>query len=288
MELARVVVIGSGVFGTLAAEELRARGHDATNASRRTGLDLQDVPATMRALERADAVLHTAGPFHAQAPSVARAAAALCVPYVDVSDDRAFSAAVAGLDATSPILTGMSTTPALAEALAALVRARGGEDVACAMYVGGANRQGPATMAFAARSRAAGPPVRVDFPGVGARRAYPAHAFFDGPFHVAVGGLAGLGWRSRVLLRALAPIAARLPRVGRDTAGALVVMAGEAREALHAREGGQRLAVLPAVWAMEEALAGRTPPRPALPRAWVDPEALVGFLARAGFTRTSR
>lgn len=288
MGLAKVLLIGAGVFGTLAASELRARGHTPIVVSRSRGkVDAADEASVTLALHGHDALLHAAGPFRWREAGAARAAAALGVPYVDISDDRAFSASVRAIDARTPLLTGMSTTPAVAEALASRVRARAHGPVACAMYVGGANRQGPATMEFAARSRASGPPIRVRFPGIGRRAAYPAEAFFDGAFHVAVGGVSGIGWRSRPLLRALAPIASRLPRLGFDTAGAIVAMAGEAREGLHAREGGQRLAVLPAIWALEEALAGRAPPRAALPGEWVDPEALLSFLASNGFTRVS-
>lgn len=288
MGLAKVVVVGSGVFGTLAAKELRARGHVATNVSRRTGVDMREVPALMRALERADAVIHAAGPFHAQEPTVARAAAALCIPYADISDDRAFSAGVRALDATSPLMTGMSTTPAVVEALHAVARRRDARSPAtAAMFVGGGNAQGPATMEFAARSRAAGRPIPVDFPVIGKRRAYPARASFDGEFYVSVGGIAGLAWGRRKLFRAIAPYASRFPRLSLDTAGALIVFVGDQREGVYALEEGQRLAVLPAVWAIEEALAGRAPSRSLLSDDWVDPDALLAFLAANGFERVS-
>ncbi|HET6403768.1 MAG TPA: hypothetical protein VFH78_03920 [Candidatus Thermoplasmatota archaeon] len=283
MGAARILILGAGVFGALAAEELRARGHVAACVSRASGVDVRDAASVGRALAGRDALLHAAGPFQEQRAGAARAAADAGVPYVDLSDDRAFSERVRAVDARTPLLTGMSTTPALAEALASRV----GEGATCAMYVGGANRQGPATMAFAARSRLDGPPLDVDFPRLGRRRAYPARAFFDGPYYVAVGGVRGLGWRFRPLLRALAPVAARLPRLGRDTAGALVAMRGARREALVARERGQRLAVLPAVWAIERALAGEAPPRAALPREWVDAEALLAFVAASGVERVS-
>jgi hypothetical protein len=64
-------------------------------------------------------------------------------------------------------------------------------------------------------------------------------------------------------------------------------MVGDHREGVHLLERGQRLAILPAVWAIEEALAGRAPKRAALPREWVDPEALVGFMTRHGVSRVS-
>lgn len=286
----KILVLGTGVFGTLAATELRQRGHAVKTASRRTGVNAREEGSVAAALVGHDAILHAAGPFAHTEPGAARAAAKQGVPYVDLSDDREFSARVRGLDATAPLLTGMSTTPAVADALVALARARtdaSKEKGTCAMYVGGANHQGPATMEFAARSRGHGPSMWVDFPGIGRRRAFPARAFADAEFYVAVGGVSGLGWRFRALTRLLAPYAHRLPRFGSDTAGALVAFVEGRSEALHALEQGQRLAVLPAVYALEEALAGRAPRRAALPHEWVDPVRLVAFLEQNGFTRTS-
>ncbi|HUR67913.1 MAG TPA: hypothetical protein VM370_01605 [Candidatus Thermoplasmatota archaeon] len=286
--IARILLIGRGVFGALAQQELERRGHVVHAVSRASGVDARSATSVTRALDHTDAdvVLHTAGPFQDQLAAAARAAAGRGVPYVDISDDRPFCADVRATQGSVPLLTGMSTTPALVGALAVIVRrADAASPLVGAMYVGGANRQGPATMAFAAQARADGAPTVVDFPGIGRRRAFPSRAFFDGAFYVAVGGLAGMGWRFRPLVRHAARLGAIVPRLGRDTAGALVVRAGAHREALYARERGQRLAVLPAVWALEEALAGRAPKRAALPHEWVDPDTLVTFLVESGSSR---
>lgn len=303
--MARILVIGAGVFGTLAAAELARHGHEAVLASRRRAhlrVDARDEASVAAAVQAsaAEVVLHTAGPFQDQPPAVARSAARLGVPYVDISDDASFSARVAATPARVPLLTGMSTTPAAAEALAtlALARVAAPRAVRCTLYAGGANRQGPATMRFAAQARATGASALVDVPGVGRRRAFPARAWFQPAsgtpqMLVALGGLPGVGWRFRPLVRWGASLGARLPRLGDDTSGALIVDVQDAsgrwaaREALHASRHGQRLAILPALWAIEEVLAGRAPTRACLPREWVDATALVGFLTSHGFERGS-
>lgn len=270
--MARILILGAGNFGSLAAAELAKRGHQST-PMHRPRIDAENEKDVRENAEGFDAILDTAGPFQRRTAAAARAAAALGIPYVDLSDDRAHSTAVAAVEASTPILTGMSTAPALAEALAELARRRdaAGSPAACAMYLGGANKQGPASMAFAVRSRAVGPSVIVDFGPIGKRRAFPSRAYFDGEFFVAVGGISGIGWRFRPLLKLLAPIASKLPRPGFDTAGAVIAFVGDHREGVHLLERGQRIAILPAVWAIEEALAGRAPKRAALPREWVEP-----------------
>lgn len=57
----RVVVTGGqGALGSRVVEQLRARGHHATSASRRTGVDLSTGAGLDAALVGADAVVHTA------------------------------------------------------------------------------------------------------------------------------------------------------------------------------------------------------------------------------------
>lgn len=289
--MARVLVIGAGIFGSLAAAELRARGHEV-RIEHRPAVDADHEASVVDAARGVDAMLHTAGPFQRRTEAAARAAASLAIPYVDLSDERAFSQRVAAVDARSPILTGMSTAPALAEALVTLARRRGrggegGREGSCAMYLGSATRQGPASIAFGVGSRAEGPSIVVDFPGIGRKRAFPARAAFAGAFFVAVGGLGGIAWRFPPVLRLLAPIAAGLPRPGWDKAGALVARVGDRSEAVYAIDRAQRIAILPAIFALEEALAGRTPRRAAQPHAWVDPEALLAFLQASGIQRVS-
>lgn len=303
--LARLLILGAGVFGRLAQAEARARGHEAVCAGRASGEARADadregsVRDALRAA-RADALLHAAGPFRERTDAAARAARAAGVPYADVSEDEKYTRRALDLPPGTPVLPGMSTTPALSHALArrALARAPDAAAVRWAMWSGGGNRQGPATLAFAAEARLSGPCEAIDFPGVGRRTACPAriHASplppgVEGRAVVAVGGLAALGWRSAWLTRRAARLAPLLPRVSRDDSGALVADALDgqgrvlARASLHASWGGQRMAVLPALWALEEAMAGRAPARAAAPWEWVDEERLLSFLVAAGFER---
>ena len=70
----------------------------------------------------ADSVVDAAGPFQNAAPTVARAAIAAGLHYVDLADARDFVAAFPELDATAraaniAALTGASSTPALSNAV---------------------------------------------------------------------------------------------------------------------------------------------------------------------------
>ena len=304
--MARVLILGAGVFGRLARDEARRRGHEASCHGRSTpglGVDADDEASVRAAIAAtgAQALLHTAGPFRGRTPAAARAALDAGIPCTDLSDDGAFTDALLRLPEGVPLLPGMSTTPAVAWALARAVldRAPGAAQVRCALYAAGGNRQGPATLAYAATARLPGRGEPVDFPGVGRRRAYPA-ATHPAPLPVpcrtvvAVGGLAALGWGSRWLATRAAPLGRFMPRVSRGTAGSFVADALDAegrvlaREGLHAPRAGQRMAVLPALWALEEALAGRAPRRPAAPWAWVEPARLLEALRAQGFAREAR
>jgi hypothetical protein len=295
------------VFGHIAAAEAINRGHDVRLASRRSPdlpIDATDTASVQRAIPRAraDAVLLAFGPFQQQPPSAAEAAQRAGVPYADISDEQPFSERVAKLGHGVPLLTGMSTTPAVVEALAALAlrRAPEAQRIDCALYAAAGNRQGPAAVRFGIHARLRGPSRVVDFPGVGRHRAHPARGHFDPAVPgiqsrvlVAFDGLASLGWHLLPLLKPVAPLAARMPRISSDTSTAIVVEAFDAQgaraswEGLFARESGQRVAALPAVWALEQALAGRAPLRGALPKEWVVPDALLSFLVENGLTRVS-
>lgn len=304
--MARILILGAGTFGRLAAELFQGRGHDARIASRSRAdllVDAHDADEVAHAARRvsAHAILQTAGPFQAAPPAAAIAAKRLRLPYADITDDATFAGTVKALGVGAALLTGMSTTPAVAGALAELLRKRKRRTASMrlGLFTGAGNRPGSATFRFASRARLPGAPETVEFPGAGTRRAYPAKAFFGPPAGlpgrtvVAVGGVAGIGWRFRWLSRRAAWLAPRTPTMGRDTTGSLVVdgfnEAGSwvGREGLHAGAGGQRLAVLPAVWALEEAIGGRAPRKAVLPSEWVRPETLVEFLESQGFERTS-
>lgn len=301
--MARILILGTGEFGRLAARELTGDGHACVLASRHhAGLqaDARDADSVRRAIResRADAMLLTLGPYIGLPAEAARAAQEEGVPYADLSDDPAYSARVAALGRGTPLLTGMSTAPAMSQALArlALRSAPEAREIHAALFVGGHNPQGKATLAYAAQARLAAASTVIPFPSSGRRRAFPARAYFDLPdspvkarFFVALGGLMGLGWRSRWLTRHFAFLGRYATAFSRDTRGALVAQAlgrdGQvlAQEGLYTGRDGKRLPVLPALWALEEALAGRAPKRAALPHEWVDPDALVHYMVSKGF-----
>ena len=92
------------------AHESAALDHNATNlAERLSGL-------------RADAVVHTCGPFQAQDYHVAQACIAAGAHYIDLADGRAFVAGISELDAAARandvlVASGASTLPALSSAV---------------------------------------------------------------------------------------------------------------------------------------------------------------------------
>lgn len=299
--MARLLILGAGVFGELAAVEARRLGHEPVVVHRGGRLrtdasDARSVAATL-ATVRPDAVVNTAGPAARLEPGAAKAAQARGLPYVDLAEDGGFRMKVRALGDGVPLLPGMSTTPALAEALASILLARAKDAAAlrCVLLSQGGNAPGRATLSYAARTRVRGGAATVEVPHLGAVRAYPARGEFAPPtsiatrFYVGLTGLAGIGWRL-ARIPGVALLGRFAPALG-GTAGALVVDALDedgfvlAREGLAAPERAQRMAVLPAHWAVAEALAGRAPMRAALPAEWVDAETLVDYVERAGFER---
>ena len=80
-----------------------------------------DLAARIRAL-RADAVIHTGGPFQGQGYHVARACVQAGAHYIDLADGRAFVAGITALDAAARergvlVASGASTLPALSSAV---------------------------------------------------------------------------------------------------------------------------------------------------------------------------
>lgn len=99
-------------------------------------VDHHDVTALARLVAGAAAVVHCAGPFQAMPAGRGhplgplRAALAAAVPYVDISEDRAFRRAVLELAAGTdvPVLTGASVVPGM-QVLVTAELARGLDDV---------------------------------------------------------------------------------------------------------------------------------------------------------------
>lgn len=104
------------------AEGVAAHLRDAGGRARAVALDARTLtPDTLRATG-ADIVVDAAGPFQNAAPTVAKAAIAAGMHYVDLADARDFVADFPALDAAARAagvvaLTGASSTPALSNAV---------------------------------------------------------------------------------------------------------------------------------------------------------------------------
>ena len=175
--LRRVVVLGAGFFGRVIAHRLSDAGIRAVVASRTRGdirVDVEDRGSLARALQSADVVVDTAGPFQTRSTAVIEAAIETGFDVVDISDARAYAEKVIVLDGRAReagvrILTSCSSIAAVAAA--ALRRDGVTAPDACDLFLAAApaDTGNPATVrAFLmsvdwARAR--------DFPG-GARRGY--------------------------------------------------------------------------------------------------------------------
>ncbi|MGQ2989451.1 MAG: DUF4166 domain-containing protein [Brevundimonas sp.] len=104
------------------AQTVAARLVETGGAARAVALDARTLTAEALRSTGAAIVVDAAGPFHNAAPTVARAAIAAGLPYVDLADARDFVAAFPALDAAARAasvvaLTGASSTPALSNAV---------------------------------------------------------------------------------------------------------------------------------------------------------------------------
>lgn len=136
-----MVVGGTGFYGRYLVEDLLRRSEVRVTVvgrrvpqrrfgSERVGwvrADLRDVGRLSGLLDGAAAVVHCAGPFQsidgedAHPDGPLRAALLASVPYVDISEDRAFrrNAVVMAASADVPVLTGASVVPGMQALLAA-------------------------------------------------------------------------------------------------------------------------------------------------------------------------
>lgn len=136
----RILILGG--YGHFGGRVARALAGDATLLL--VGRDLAQAQAAARALPgahhgvaldhtagdlaarlselRADAVIHTSGPFQSQGYQVARACIDAGAHYIDLADGRAFVAGIGALDAAARargvlVTSGASTLPALSAAV---------------------------------------------------------------------------------------------------------------------------------------------------------------------------
>lgn len=265
-EKRRVVVAGArGVFGSLLVEELR-EAYDVVPTTRET-LDLRDVAAVGRAAHGAYAFACAAGPFQQLDRAIVRAVVEEGAHWLDIADDaRWFFDLVddASLDAQARergvvVMPGLSSLPAISCALA---RQAGSPVVRITLFIGNDNAKGAGAIASGA---ALDSPDRelLRREGIDAT----ARSRFELPgAALAMRALSVLPVSARVRV---AKVLSRLvPRFGSQ--GGYVEVNGVRVE------GGQRLAILPLVYALEhlDGLSGCLPP------TVLDAKELLRFLER--------
>lgn len=217
----RVLLLGgTGVFGSRLARLLVRDGHQLTLAGRTLAAAealaaelgcaalRMDRAGDLGALAGHDVVIDAAGPFHAYGADpyrLARAALRLGVHYLDLSDNAAFCAGIAALDAEARaagvcVISGLSTVPALSSAA---VRALAGAEVPrvidSAILPGNRSPRGPAVMASILTQ--AGRPMRIWRGGAW----QPATGWSDPQDYALPGGLTRQAWCIEVPDLALFP-----------------------------------------------------------------------------------
>ena len=282
-----VVFGGHGTFGSLLVAELPG----AVPVGRRTGHDVRDAAACARALEGRRVAVNCAGPFQDFDDTLARACLDAGCHYVDIADDRAYCASIRALDGAFrerglTAAYGCSSLPGISGALAALVkptRAR------VTLFIGNKNPKGAAAVASFARGRFSlrdGADVELPQP-FGRRRVYfdldsPDKDLIDADeVIVKVGFESRLGtWLMPLLGPRILAFCARLFPFG-SSGGAVMVedLDSGRREAVVARENGQRLAILPAVCVVRALEAGGARPGAHTAAEVLGAEALLAALS---------
>jgi len=306
--LRRVVVIGAGFFGAVVARRLADVGVRALVASRTRGdirVDVEDRVALARELEANDVVVDTAGPFQSRSTALVETAIERGCDVVDLSDARAYAAAVVALHdrAVAKGVRILTSCSAIATVAASAIGVSGlASPDACDLFLAPASAEtgSPATVrAFLAsvdwsRSRS--------FPGGGRRghhvdsaaavllpRSWPSLRRVEfwvdpnAPFAATSLALASrLGLTG--LVEAIAPLSARL--LGRRDGMFAVAVSNGGREhltRLTAPRGSYLIAAEPAVLAAESLARGaRIPPGAVPANAQLDPAALFDRLAGLG------
>jgi hypothetical protein len=124
-----VIVVGSGVFGSLLAGYLRTLGVSPVTAAR-TGprdlpLDVEDVASLRAVLGRGDVVVDTAGPFATRTTNLLRCAIEKRCDVVDINEHIDYAVAVRGMaepirDAGIRVLSSCSSVAVLSHTLVSL------------------------------------------------------------------------------------------------------------------------------------------------------------------------
>lgn len=206
-----VILGGSGVFGSRLARLLVRDGHDVVLAARRGCAELAaELGVQSLAFDRAqdpaplfeakpDVIVDAAGPFQAYGSdySLARAAIAAGVNYLDLSDDADFTAGISVLDAEAKaagvyVLSGVSSVPALSSA--AVTALADGQILAIDGAILPGNRAPRGRAVMAAILAQVGRPMRVWRGGRWDR----LRGWSDPKVYVLPGEIRRRGWLNRV------------------------------------------------------------------------------------------
>ncbi len=157
---ASVVVVGRR------SPPVEAFGAAAVGRVRSVAADVFDADAMDRLADGAAAVAHCAGPYQRLPLAPARAAIRAGAAYVDLSDDRAFTRAVAELDgdaraAGAPLLSGLSSMPGLSAHFAATLARDLDEVDAVRGFIAIGSRGGRGEATFASGLSGVGRPIAV-------------------------------------------------------------------------------------------------------------------------------
>lgn len=288
----RVVVAGGrGVFGSLLVAELQTRREFDVVAPSRAALDINDAISIRRAAEGAFAVLCAAGPFQTLDRSAVRAVVDAGAHWLDIADDPSWffgllddqSLDEAARKAGVAVLPGLSSLPALSGALVrrATMRAPEARHATITLAIGNRNRKGAAAIASALASggHSLSTPdrelLRRHF-NIESEAFVQLEAPLAGPLFTAIRAL-HLNPPGRLRVgKILSALSAPLSRFGSDL-GSVTVRLGEVEETIAAP--GQRMAILPLVFALDELL--RHPIAGCHSPLQIDAEALLSFVERS-------
>jgi NAD(P)-dependent dehydrogenase (short-subunit alcohol dehydrogenase family) len=298
---ARILILGGyGVFGRLLAKELLERtphevilaGRSQRNATvargqrghgdriRAAALDLHDPDSIVPELANVDVVVCAAGPFQGLSPQLVLRAVAAGVHWLDISDDPEWIASVVhdteiqqlARERDLVVAPGMSTSPAISSALAALCLKElpSATSVRTALFIGNRNPKGAGVIASALAS-CRSPLEDVDLLAYGHRQGWLAPSADAVVFGAATDcatrfvlapewrlgarllrGVARLGMRGERPARVLARLA-RWSSVFGENRGSIDVAVHDAagNGCAMACTGDQRMAILPCAIALE-------------------------------------
>lgn len=318
----RLIVVGSGFFGSLVTRRLREVGQIPLVATRRGAdlrLDVEDESSLALTLREGDVIVDTAGPFGARTTRLARAAIERGCDVIDLADSLAWSEAVLALDGRASD-AGVALYPAcsaIAAVTGACVRASGvASPVSVDQYLAPASAETASPATVRAFVTSLGRTVRTyrdghleDVPGYVASRAFPGGLRRGALVENAGAVLLPRSWPSlrraefwvdpnvpfgRVALT----LAARLPPLaslirsvaprlravglGRHDGVFAVTVDGDRSFVLASTHGSYRIATEPAVMVADALIHGRRDRGVVLPHAQVDPEELFTRLRALG------